>query len=163
MPVRICVGYTSPLIYVKADVLWYIGRMSKQRPSIALDSLFRALADQTRLRLLNLIGNREICVCYFVEILGMSQPKISRHLAYLRRAGIVASRREGKWIHYRLSIPRDKAVASVLRETLKHLAVKPEMQRDVAKLGSACCRPEKFVLLQGAPQPQAIDPSLTLR
>jgi ArsR family transcriptional regulator len=131
--------------------------MSKQRPSIALDSLFRALADQTRLRLLNLIDNREICVCYFVEILGMSQPKISRHLAYLRRAGIVASRRDGRWIHYRLSIPRDEAAAGVLRETLKHLAVKPEMQRDVAKLGSACCTPE------GAPQPQAIDPSFTLR
>ena len=163
MPVRMCAAYTPPLIYVKADTLWYIRCMSKQRPSIALDSLFRALADQTRLRLLNLIGNREICVCYFVEILGMSQPKISRHLAYLRRAGIVTSRRDGKWIHYRLSIPRDEAAAGVLREALKHLAVKPEMQRDVAKLGSACCRPERFELLQGAPQPQAIDPSLTLR
>lgn len=153
--------YTPALIYVKADALWYIGHMPKQRPSIALDLLFRALADQTRLRLLNLIGNREICVCYFVEILGMSQPKISRHLAYLRRAGIVASRRDGKWMHYRLSMPRDEAAAGVLRETLKHLAVKPEMQRDITKLGSACCRPEKFELLQGAPQPQAIDQTLT--
>jgi ArsR family transcriptional regulator len=125
-----------------------------------LDVLFRALADPTRLRLLNLIGNREICVCYLVEILGMSQPKISRHLAYLRRAGVVASRRDGKWMHYRLSVPRDEAVAGVLRETLKHLAVRPEMQRDIAKLGSACCRPEKFGLLQGAPQPQAIVQSL---
>jgi ArsR family transcriptional regulator len=132
-------------------------RMPTQRPNNALDLLFRALADRTRLRLLNLIGNREICVCYFVEILGMSQPKISRHLAYLRRAGIVAARRDGKWMHYRLSMPRDAAAASVLRETLKQLAVKPEMQRDTAKLGSACCRPEKFELLQGAPQPQAID------
>lgn len=156
MHARICGGYTSPHIYVKADALWYIERMSKQRSSIALDSLFRALADSTRLRLLNLIGNREICVCYFVEILGMSQPKISRHLAYLRRVGIVASRRDGKWIHYRLSIPKDEAAAGVLRETLKHLASKPEMQRDIVRLGSACCRPEKFELLQGAPQPQSI-------
>jgi ArsR family transcriptional regulator len=106
--------------------------------------------------LLNLIGNREICVCYFVEILRISQPKISRHLAYLRRAGVVASRREGKWMHYRLAAPRDQAAAGVLRETLKHLAARPEMQRDIAKLGSTCCKPEKFVLLQGAPQPQAI-------
>lgn len=137
--------------------------MGKTQPGFSLDVLFRALADPTRLRLLNLIGNREICVCYFVEILGISQPKISRHLAYLRRAGIVASRRDGKWMHYRLSMPKDEAAAAVLRETLKHLAVKLEMQRDVARLGSACCKPEKFELLQGAPQPQAIGQSLTSR
>lgn len=130
--------------------------MVKTRQGFSLDVLFRALADPTRLRLLNLIGNREICVCYFVEILGVSQPKISRHLAYLRKAGIVASRRDGKWMHYRLSMPRDEAAAWILRETLKHLQIKPEMQRDIARLGSACCRPEKFELLQGAPQPQAI-------
>lgn len=134
--------------------------MVKAARKMSLDVLFRALADPTRLRLLNLIGNREICVCYFVEILGISQPKISRHLAYLRRAGVVASRRDGKWMHYRLSVPGDEAVACVLRETLKHLAGRPEIQRDIAKLGSACCKPEKFELLQGAPQPQAIDQSL---
>jgi ArsR family transcriptional regulator len=134
--------------------------MAKAPPKLSLDVLFRALADPTRLRLLNLIGNREICVCYFVEILSLGQPKISRHLAYLRRAGIVVTRRDGKWMHYRLSMPKDEAAAGVLRETLKYLAVKPEMQRDVAKLGSACCRPEKFELLQGAPQPRAIYHSL---
>lgn len=51
------------------------------------------------------MGGREVCVCYFVEILGQSQPKVSRHLAYLRRAGIVAARREGKWIHYEIVVP----------------------------------------------------------
>jgi len=137
--------------------------MAKAQPKLSLDILFRALADPTRLRLLNLIGNREICVCYFVEILGMSQPKISRHLAYLRRVGIVASRRDGKWMHYRLSIPKEEAIAALLRETLKHLAAKPEMQRDIVRLGSACCRPERFELLQGAPQPQAINQSVTSR
>src|SRR5579863_5525849 len=146
MHARICGGYTSPHIYVKADALWYIGRMSKQRSSIALDSLFRALADSTRLRLLNLISNREICVCYFVEILGISQPKISRHLAYLRRAGIVAARREGRWTHYRLAMPKDSATRGILQETLKHILEKPEMRRDVARLGMACCAPEKFQL-----------------
>ena len=61
-----------------------------------LVTLFEALADRTRLRLLHLMTAGEICVCYFVEVLGESQPKISRHLAYLRRAGVVAARRDGK-------------------------------------------------------------------
>ena len=68
--------------------------------SLPLAGLFAALADTTRLRLLNLMAGREVCVCHFVEILGQSQPKISRHLAYLPNAGIVAARREGKWMHY---------------------------------------------------------------
>ena len=67
-------------------------RVSAKHYDLAV--LFAALADRTRLRLLNLMDGREVCVCYFVEILGQSQPKISRHLAYLRRAGIVAARRE---------------------------------------------------------------------
>src|ERR1700729_3649646 len=104
--------------------------MMKVKGKSTLDSLFRAMADPTRLRLLNLIADREICVCYFVEILRISQPKISRHLAYLRRAGIVASRREGKWMHYRLVIPKDRATASILRETLMHLKLAPEMRND---------------------------------
>ena len=80
--------------------------MPRKEKSFPLDLLFRALADRTRLRLLNLIADKEICVCYFVEILEISQPKISRHLAYLRRAGIVAARRQGRWMHYRLVAPR---------------------------------------------------------
>jgi ArsR family transcriptional regulator, arsenate/arsenite/antimonite-responsive transcriptional repressor len=131
----------------------YNQSMAKAQGSCSLDLLFRALADPTRLRLLNLIADREICVCYFVEILRMSQPKISRHLAYLRRAGIVAARREGKWMHYRLAIPKDQAAAGILRETLKHLRQTPEMKRDVSRLSSACCSPQDFALLQGAPQP----------
>ena len=135
--------------------------MAKAKGSVTLDHLFKALADPTRLRLLNLIGDREICVCYFVEILGTSQPKVSRHLAYLRKAGIVASRRDGKWIHYRLQMPKDEAAAAILQETLKHLHAQPEMRRDIARLSSACCSPEKFDLLQSAPQPQAIGRPLT--
>jgi ArsR family transcriptional regulator len=127
--------------------------MTPKHETRSLDQLFRALADPTRLRLLNLIADREICVCYFVEILGISQPKISRHLAYLRRAGLVATRREGKWMHYRLAWPADEAGAAVLRETLRHLRRKPEAQRDLARLGSACCAPEKYVLLRAAPRP----------
>jgi len=130
--------------------------MPKTPGSLFLDLLFRALADPTRLRLLNLIADREICVCYFVEILRISQPKISRHLAYLRRAGMVAARREGKWMHYRLAIPKDQAAASILRETLKHLRENPEMKRDISRLSSACCSPQKFELLQGAPAPAVV-------
>jgi ArsR family transcriptional regulator, arsenate/arsenite/antimonite-responsive transcriptional repressor len=131
---------------------------SEQTPARApaIHDIFRALADPTRLRLLNLIAGREVCVCYFVEILRLSQPKISRHLAYLRRAGVVAARREGKWMHYRLAMPRDKAAANILRETLKHLREAPEMRRDVARLNSACCAPEKYEMPQGAPLPERL-------
>ncbi len=122
-----------------------------------MDTLFRALADATRLRLLNLIADREICVCYFVEILRISQPKISRHLAYLRRAGIIEARREGKWMHYRLTMPQDRAAASILRETLKHLKRKPEMRKDSSRLSSACCAPRKYELPQAAPQPTVVN------
>jgi ArsR family transcriptional regulator len=127
--------------------------MAQPLGGFSLDVLFRALADTTRLRLLNLIADREICVCYFVEILKMSQPKISRHLAYLRKAGIVAARREGKWMHYRLTIPNDEVAARILREALRHLRERPEMKLDVARLSTACCAPQKFVLLDGAPAP----------
>lgn len=122
-----------------------------------MDTLFRALADETRLRLLNLIADREICVCYFVEILRISQPKISRHLAYLRRAGLIEARREGKWMHYRLSMPQDGAAAGILRETLKHLQQQPEMRKDSSRLSSACCAPQKYELPQAAPQPTLVN------
>jgi ArsR family transcriptional regulator len=125
--------------------------MARKKEQPALDQFFRALADPTRLRLLNLIAGREICVCFFVEILGMSQPKISRHLAYLRRAGLVAARRDGKWMHYRLATPQDETARDILRSTLRKLAARREMQRDVAELGSACCGPGGLIRL--APRP----------
>ena len=101
------------LAYAKANVFpagricqgAYNESVSISPKSYDLALLFAALADRTRLRLLNLMNGREVCVCYFVEILGQSQPKISRHLAYLRRAGIVAARREGKWMHYKIMCP----------------------------------------------------------
>jgi len=123
------------------------------KPQFPLEHLFRALADSTRLRILNLIAEREICVCYFVEILQMGQSKISRHLAYLRRGGIAAARREGKWMHYRLVAPKDPVAAAILRETLQHLSAQPQMQRDLSRLARACCMPEKFEVLKRAPQP----------
>jgi ArsR family transcriptional regulator len=130
--------------------------MPGKKKLLAFDLLFRALADPTRLRLLNLIADREICVCFFVEILGISQPKISRHLAYLRRAGIVAARRQGRWMHYRLVAPQDPAISSILMETLTHLRERPDMRRELAKLDSACCKPGGFELPEKAPQPSIV-------
>src|SRR5579863_7179157 len=127
--------------------------MPKKEKHFALDLLFRALADPTRLRLLNLIADREICVCYFVEILGISQPKISRHLAYLRKAGVVASRRQGRWMHYRLCAPQDAAATGILKETLAHLREMPGMQADLAKIERSCCSPSTSTDVRRAPQP----------
>ena len=127
--------------------------MGSRARSADLTPLFAALADRTRLRLLNLIAGREVCVCYLVEILRQSQPKISRHLAYLRRAGVVAARREGKWMHYRIKRPTDAAAALVLDAALESFKLDGEMQSDLTRLSRACCAPEHFVSLQGAPIP----------
>jgi ArsR family transcriptional regulator len=117
--------------------------MGNRPQSPPLASLFAALADTTRLRLLNLMAGREVCVCYLVEILRQGQPKISRHLAYLRKTGVVAARRDGKWMHYRICPPSDPAQASILHAVLASLRSDRQMQRDLAKLESVCCaRPE---------------------
>lgn len=118
-----------------------------------MELFFAALADRTRLRLINLMALDEICVCFFVEVLRESQPKVSRHLAYLRRAGLVDARRDGKWIHYRLAEPPDERAARVFREVLAWLAEDPEMRRDRQSLTKVCCAPQLPVQLQGAPRP----------
>jgi ArsR family transcriptional regulator, arsenate/arsenite/antimonite-responsive transcriptional repressor len=122
-----------------------------------LERFFQALGDKTRLRLLNLMGDQEICVCYFVQILGAPQPKISRHLAYLRSAGIVAARREGKWMHYRIVMPPHIGAAQILRQTLAAMQEEKPMQADRARLTKACCAPQKFAALEGAPLPVFIE------
>jgi ArsR family transcriptional regulator, arsenate/arsenite/antimonite-responsive transcriptional repressor len=127
----------------------------KEKP-YPLDLLFRALSDRTRLRLLNLIADREICVCYFVEILRMSQPKISRHLAYLRRAGLVAARRQGRWMHYRLLPPVDSIASGILTETLAHLRQQPDLQKDLSMLEHTCCKPLPYRRIRNAPQPSRV-------
>ncbi len=131
---------------------WVTAKPKRAR-TFPIELLFRALADRTRLRLLNLIGDKEICVCYLIEILGMSQPKISRHLAYLRRAGIAASRRQGRWIHYRLLMPQDAVASAILSETLAHLRQLPDMQADLARLATNCCAAGTVVRLGRPPLP----------
>jgi ArsR family transcriptional regulator len=125
---------------------------------VSLARIFAALADNTRLRLLNLMTGREVCVCHFVEILGQSQPKISRHLAYLRRAGIAAARREGKWMHYSIRVPADAAAASILSATLAALGNNRQMRADQRKLDRACCAPQDLVTPPGAPRPALLAP-----
>lgn len=125
--------------------------MVKQKYNI--ENLFKALADRTRLRLIGLIGDSEVCVCFLVDILKTSQPKISRHLAYLRRAGIVAARREGKWMHYRLTEPPDEHAAHILREVRASLTEHPEFLRDREKLEQVCCAVQLPVALRRAPRP----------
>jgi ArsR family transcriptional regulator len=127
--------------------------MSKKARIFDKELFFRALADRTRLRLLNLMGTEEVCVCFFVEILKTNQPKISRHLAYLRRAGIVGVRREGQWVHYRVVEPTDAGAARVLNDVLAWLANDQEMQRDRERLIKVCCAPHLPVSIQGAPRP----------
>ncbi len=117
---------------------------------------FAALADRTRLRLINLMGTDELCVCFFVEVLGTNQPKISRHLAYLRNAGLVEPRREGKWMHYKVVEPSDPHAARVFSEVRAWLSEDPEMRRDRERLVKVCCSPQPPILIQGAPKPASL-------
>lgn len=125
--------------------------------SFDIERFFQSLGDKTRLRLLNLMGDQEICVCYFVEILDQPQPKISRHLAYLRSARIVAARREGKWMHYRIVMPPHIGAAQILRQTLASLKEEKAMQADRARLTKACCARKKSASLEGAPLPISLN------
>ena len=124
--------------------------------SYSIELLFKALADRTRLKLINLMGDDEVCVCFFVEVLKTNQPKISRHLAYLRGAGVVAARREGKWMHYRIVEPPDPRAANIFREVRNWLETDATMQQDRAKLARLCCAPRLPLQLQRAPRPASL-------
>jgi ArsR family transcriptional regulator len=130
----------------------YIQDIMKQA-SFDMERFYQALGDSTRLRLLNLMGDQELCVCYFVEVLGQPQPKISRHLASLRNAGIVTVRRQGTWMHYRIVNPQHTGAANILRDTLAWMKEDRSLQADRARLTKACCSPAKYPLLNGAPLP----------
>ena len=115
--------------------------MSKQL--VAMETLFKALADSTRLRILGLLLTGEVCVCHIHESLKITQPKASRHLAYLRRSGLVETRRDGLWIHYRIAAPSDPvlgAIADAVRHALTHLET---VHRDGGRLRkkTGCCLP----------------------
>jgi ArsR family transcriptional regulator, arsenate/arsenite/antimonite-responsive transcriptional repressor len=110
---------------------------------LAMEGLFQALADATRLRILGLLLTGEVCVCDIHESLKIAQPKASRHLAYLRRAGLVDTRREGLWIHYRLATLADPVLSAVVDAVRHALSHNDTVQRDAERLQkrTGCCVP----------------------
>jgi len=103
----------------------------------ALTTVYAALADQTRLRILSLLGEGDICVCHIHASLDVPQPTASRHLAYLRRAGLVEARRQGIWMHYKLADIDNPVVAAVVTAAMHALthstiAVKDERRLQIA-------------------------------
>src|SRR5258707_15016463 len=99
-----------------------------------MEGFFKALGDATRLRILGLLLTGEVCVCHIHETLKIPQPKASRHLAYLRRAGLVETRRDGLWVHYRLAEPDDASVRTVLNAAVHTLGHNPTTQADAKRL-----------------------------
>src|SRR5262245_9225131 len=113
------------------------------KPLQGMEGFFKALADATRLRILGLLLTGEVCVCHIHESLKIPQSKASRHLAYLRRAGLVETRREGLWIYYRmahLSDPILQTISQAVAHGLAHLDV---VRRDADRLAkkNGCCLP----------------------
>ena len=109
-------------------------------PSNRVDVMFRAFSDRTRLRILSLLRSGELCVCDLVRVIGAPQPKVSRHLAYLRKAGLVTARKQGLWMYYELA-PAGNDFHRKLLECLAccFTADVPELARDAKVLKKACC------------------------
>ena len=108
-----------------------------------MEMLFKALADATRLRILGLLLTGEVCVCHMHESLKIPQPKASRHLAYLRKAGLVEARRDGLWVHYRMATLADPvlgAIVDAIRHALTHVDI---VRKDADRLEkrTGCCLP----------------------
>jgi ArsR family transcriptional regulator len=120
-----------------------------------LENFFKALADKTRLRILALLENDEVCVCHIHDSLALPQPTISRHLAYLRKSGLVAARRDGVWMHYRVSRSLSPVIQTLVAASVDALRQLPattqdrkQFQRSFGQLyvldspaGGACCAP----------------------
>lgn len=112
-----------------------------------IDLVFRAFSDRTRLRILSMLrGRDEICVCDIVETLRLPQPKISRHLAYLRKAGLVTARKEGLWMYYSLAPANGQFHGKLLDCLACCFEEVPELAKDAVRLnksscGTGCCPP----------------------
>lgn len=115
--------------------------MAKQL--LEMEAFFKALADATRLRILGLLLTGEVCVCHIHESLKIPQPKASRHLAYLRRAGLVDTRREGLWIHYRMAQLPDPVLQTISQAVAHGLTHTDVVKRDARRLTkrNGCCLP----------------------
>ena len=123
--------------------MWSMKQKKKGGPAF----LFKTLADPTRLRLLNLLACGETCVCELTGTLRMVQPKVSRHLAHLKRAGLVEPRRSGKWTHYRWAEHGDPLVRHVLHGLRQWMARDEVMNGERRRRGKVCCRigPRKVI------------------
>ena len=106
----------------------------EDRRLVALETVFKALADRTRLRIVGLLVNGEVCVCDIHDSLNIPQPMTSRHLAYLRRAGLVSTRKEGLWVHYRLAELPDPVLVAVLSAVAHAVGHVPAALRDRQRL-----------------------------
>ena len=108
-----------------------------------VELIFRALSDRTRLRILNLLQGGELCVCDLVDVLDSPQPTISRHLAYLRKAGLVVARKDGLWSYYRLTDARTEFHERLLECLMACREEVPQLNRDLRVLRSSerpnCC------------------------
>ena len=106
--------------------------------------LFKALGDETRLRIVALLSHGELCVCHFEAALGLSQPNVSRQLGVLRNAGVVEARREGTWVYYRLAPQLDDSCRRQLKALVSSFAQREVLREDVARLletrGPRACR-----------------------
>ena len=111
-----------------------------------LETTFKALADGTRLRILGLLLSGEVCVCDIHDSLGLPQPTVSRHLAYLRRAGLVATRRDGLWIHYRLATLSDPVMQALLDSAGHAISHLDAGTRDRSRLAKLAGRPDAIRL-----------------
>jgi ArsR family transcriptional regulator len=108
-------------------------------PLAELPPLFKALSDPTRLRLLSLLADGAVCVCHLGEVLKLAQPTVSRHLAYLKRAGLVTARRDGKWMHYAWAPPASAAARNLMGALRDSLAKDERLGRERALLKRVCC------------------------
>lgn len=109
-----------------------------------LEALFKALADKTRLRILALLSQGELCVCNINESLKIPQPTASRHLAYLRKSGLVHARRDGVWVHYSVAWPEDPAARSLLEGLLESLGPIAVVEACVPGREDDCCDPSSL-------------------
>jgi ArsR family transcriptional regulator len=136
----------------------YMKRASTPKARATVDELedvFKALADKTRLRILALLGNDEVCVCHIHDSLGIPQPTVSGHLAYLRKSGLGATRRDGVWMHYQVLRSLNPVIRGVVAAAVDALQQLPattedrkQFQRSFGRLyvldspaGGACCAP----------------------
>ena len=115
-------------------------KVPKAHPLTGLAPAFKALSDPTRLRLLNLLSEGEVCVCHLGEALRIVQPKVSRHLACLKKAGLVAARRDGLWIHYRWAEPSNAVVRDTMKALRRGLSSDAALTAERARLKKACCK-----------------------